>query len=139
MASFSYLIQDISELDLVAKQISELSQMHKIFLFDGKMGSGKTTLIKKVVHLLGVFESSSPTFSIVNTYLGYINQSIYHIDCYRIENENEVENIGLLEILNDQKLCFIEWPNKIHNFLPDTFVSVSISFDNNLRKITIES
>ena len=139
MASFSYLIQDISELDLVAKQISELSQMHKIFLFDGKMGSGKTTLIKKVVHLLGVFESSSPTFSIINTYLGYNNHSIYHIDCYRIENENEVENIGLLEILNDQKLCFIEWPNKIHNFLPDTFVSVSISFDNNLRKITIES
>ena len=91
MASFSYLIQDISELDLVAKQISELSQMHKIFLFDGKMGSGKTTLIKKVVHLLGVFESSSPTFSIINSYL------------------------------------------------PDTFVSVSISFDNNLRKITIES
>lgn len=139
MASFSYLIQDISELDLVAKQISELSQMHKIFLFDGKMGSGKTTLIKKVVHLLGVFESSSPTFSIINNYLGYNNQSIYHIDCYRIENENEVENIGLLEILNDQKLCFIEWPNKIHNFLPDTFVSVSISFDNNFRKITIES
>ena len=139
MASFSYLIQDISELDLVAKQILELSQRHKIFLFDGKMGSGKTTLIKKVVHLLGVFESSSPTFSIINTYLGYNNQSIYHIDCYRIENENEVENIGLLEILNDQKLCFIEWPNKIHNFLPDTFVSVSISFDNNLRKITIES
>ena len=139
MASFSYLIQDISELDLVAKQISELSQRHKIFLFDGKMGSGKTTLIKKVVHLLGVFESSSPTFSIINTYLGYNNQFIYHIDCYRIENENEVEDIGLLEILNDQKLCFIEWPNKIHNFLPDTFVSVSISFDNKLRKITIES
>ena len=60
MASFSYLIQDISELDLVAKQISELSQMHKIFLFDGKMGSGKTTLIKKVVHLLGVFEWNGP-------------------------------------------------------------------------------
>ena len=71
--------------------------------------------------------------------MGFNNQSIYHIDCYRIEDENEVENIGLIEILNDQKLCFIEWPKKIHNFLPETFVSIDISLDNNLREITIES
>ena len=52
MASFSYLIQDISELDLVAKQIAELSQRHKIFLFDGKMGSGKTTLIDIITGII---------------------------------------------------------------------------------------
>lgn len=139
MSSYSYLIKDISELDLVAKKIAKLTASHYIFLFDGEMGSGKTTLIKRVVFFLGVLESSSPTFSIINTYMGFNNQSIYHIDCYRIEDENEVENIGLIEILNDQKLCFIEWPKKIHNFLPETFVSIDISLDNNLREITIES
>ena len=139
MSSYSWLIKDISELDLVAIKIAKLTISHHLFLFDGEMGSGKTTLIKRVVFFLGVLESSSPTFSIINTYMGFNNQSIYHIDCYRIEDENEVENIGLIEILNDQKLCFIEWPKKIHNFLPETCVSINISLDNNLREITIES
>ena len=103
------------------------------------MGSGKTTLIKKIVGLLGVSESNSPTFSIINTYLGSNNQKIYHVDCYRIENESEVENIGLLEILDEQNLCFIEWPKKIHNFLPDNCVSVIINLNEDIRKILIQS
>ena len=102
------------------------------------MGSGKTTLINSVVSTLGVKDSNSPTFSIINTYLGVNSQTIYHVDCYRIEDENEVENIGLLEIINDQNLCFIEWPQKIYNFLPSNCVKVSITVDKGLREINIK-
>ena len=139
MSSYSFVVNNISDLDQVAHKILQMSKTNKIFLFEGEMGSGKTTLIKKIVALLGVSESNSPTFSIINTYLGSNNQIIYHVDCYRIENESEVENIGLLEILNEQNLCFVEWPKKIHNFLPDNCVSVIINLNEDIRKILIQS
>jgi tRNA threonylcarbamoyladenosine biosynthesis protein TsaE len=139
MSSYSFVVNNISDLDHVAHKIQKMSKTNKIFLFEGEMGSGKTTLIKKIVALLGVYESNSPTFSIINTYLGSNNQTIYHVDCYRIENESEVENIGLLEILNEKNLCFIEWPKKIHNFLPDNCVRIIINLKEDIRKILIQS
>jgi len=139
MSSYSFVVNNISDLDQVAHKILQMSKTNKIFLFEGEMGSGKTTLIKKIVALLGVSESNSPTFSIINTYLGSNNQTIYHVDCYRIENESEVENIGLLEILNEKNLCFIEWPKKIHNFLPDNCVRIIINLKEDIRKILIQS
>ena len=50
-------------------------------------------------------------------------------------NENEIENIGLLEILYGKNLCFIEWPEKIHNFLPNNYVKIDINIENNLREL----
>ena len=139
MFNKSFIINQLSELNKVSKEIVELTKTYNLFLFEGEMGSGKTTLIKKIVALLGVYESNSPTFSIINTYLGSNNQTIYHVDCYRIENESEVENIGLLEILNEKNLCFIEWPKKIHNFLPDNCVRIIINLKEDIRKILIQS
>ena len=139
MSSYSFVVNNISDLDQVAHKIQKMSKINKIFLFEGEMGSGKTTLIKKIVALLGVYESNSPTFSIINTYLSSNNQTIYHVDCYRIENESEVENIGLLEILNEKNLCFIEWPKKNHNFLPDNCVRIIINLKEDIRKILIQS
>ncbi|MBH19959.1 MAG: tRNA (adenosine(37)-N6)-threonylcarbamoyltransferase complex ATPase subunit type 1 TsaE [Crocinitomicaceae bacterium] len=139
MSPITLFVNSINDLSKVAEKIHKLSSNNRIFLFDGEMGSGKTTLIKYIVALFGVKEASSPTFSIINTYLGNKSQSIYHVDCYRIENENEIENIGLLEILYGKNLCFIEWPEKIHNFLPNNYVKININIENNLRKITIET
>ena len=102
------------------------------------MGSGKTTLISSIASILGVQDANSPTFSIINTYLGDSMQTIYHVDCYRIENENEVENIGLLEIINDKNLCFIEWPQNIYNFLPSNCVRINITVTS-LREINIKT
>jgi tRNA threonylcarbamoyladenosine biosynthesis protein TsaE len=138
MSNKSFIINQLSELNKVSKEIIELTKSYNLFLFEGEMGSGKTTLISSVVSILGVQDASSPTFSIINTYLGDSSQPIYHVDCYRIEDENEVENIGLLEIINDRNLCFIEWPQNIYNFLPPNCVSVNITVDNGLREINIK-
>ena len=138
MYNKSFTVNKLPELNNVAMEIASLTKFNNLFLFEGKMGSGKTTLINSVVSTLGVKDSNSPTFSIINTYLGVNSQTIYHVDCYRIEDENEVENIGLLEIINDQNLCFIEWPQKIYNFLPSNCVKVSITVDKGLREINIK-
>ncbi|MEK9619738.1 MAG: tRNA (adenosine(37)-N6)-threonylcarbamoyltransferase complex ATPase subunit type 1 TsaE [Flavobacteriales bacterium] len=139
MYNKSFIINQLSELSKVSKEIIELTKAYNLFLFEGEMGSGKTTLISSIASILGVQDANSPTFSIINTYLGDNMQTIYHVDCYRIENENEVENIGLLEIINDKNLCFIEWPQNIYNFLPSNCVRINITVDKGLREINIKT
>ncbi len=71
----------------VAKDIIKYSE-HKVLLFHGEMGAGKTTLIKEICKELGSDDSiSSPTFSIVNEYITLNNDTIYHFDFYRINSD----------------------------------------------------
>ena len=133
----SFTIKNISEIKNISDELVRLSESNNLFLFEGEMGSGKTTLIRSVVRSFGVKDANSPTYSIINTYSGSKSRLIYHIDCFRIENQNEVENIGLLEIINDENLCFIEWPQKINNFLPTNCVKVNIKVEKELRKIIV--
>ena len=135
-----FKVNSLAELDIVVQEIKKLIEDKNFtkFLFSGAMGTGKTTLIKAITSdIYGIQDACSPTFSIINTYLSKNKEEIYHIDCYRIEEEHEIENLGLIEIINEDSICFIEWPKKIHNFLPMNCVKVVIELENNLRTISI--
>ena len=132
-----FKISSTKELDEIAKAIINLIPSNKIFTFKGDLGSGKTTLIKRVLEHFGIFDSSSPTFSIINNYLGEEVGEVLHIDGYRIEKEEEVENLGFIDYLKDEPLCFIEWPEKFLNFLPKKHVNISITVEEQYRIITI--
>ena len=99
----------------------------RIFAFYGKMGAGKTTFIKSICEFMGTDDPvTSPTFSIVNEY----NTSkgiVYHFDFYRIKDQKEALDIGLEEYLYSQNYCFMEWPEKVDQLLPENFVSVEIA------------
>ena len=105
----------------------------RFLLFNGTMGSGKTTLIKAIVSKLGSTDSvSSPTFSLVNEY--EINNSIaYHFDFYRIENETEVLDIGIEDYFLEDSWCFMEWSEKIPNLIPDNvnYINFKVLDDDN--------
>lgn len=111
----------------------------RFLLFNGTMGSGKTTLIKAIVSKLGSTDSvSSPTFSLVNEY--EINNSIaYHFDFYRIENETEVLDIGIEDYFLKDSWCFMEWSEKIPNLIPDNvnYINFKVLDDGN-RTIEID-
>lgn len=108
------------ELEGVAKKIIDQAVNKKIWIFDGEMGAGKTTLIKAICKLLGSEDHvSSPTFSIVNEYRDTDDQAIYHFDFYRIKDEQEASDIGVEEYLDSDALCLIEWPSKIPSLLPE--------------------
>jgi len=124
----TYSLQEIPN---IAKEIIS-STKHKILLFYGEMGTGKTTLIKEIVKQLGVDDvANSPTFSIVNEYLSRKGEIIYHFDFYRIEDEEEVYDIGIEEYFYNNDWCFIEWPEKVENLLPLDAVSIYITINNN--------
>ena len=127
-------LEDLGEL---AKQIVNLTDL-KVFAFYGEMGAGKTTLIKKIVEVLGSNdEVSSPTFSLVNEYFSETTGTIYHFDFYRIESEDEVFDIGYEDYLYTSHYCFIEWPEKIANLLPSSHVKVTIKDQESKRLITL--
>lgn len=129
----------IEQLDLVAKQILEQNPS-KVLLFNGEMGAGKTTLIKKLCENLGVNEpTSSPTFSLVNEYYTTNNQYIYHFDCYRLKTEIEALDMGIDEYLYSGYWCFIEWAEKISNLIPEqhSVITIEVLADGN-RKLTLE-
>ena len=117
----------IEQLNLVAKQILEQNPS-KVLLFNGEMGAGKTTLIKKLCENLGVNEpTSSPTFSLVNEYEANNNQLVYHFDFYRLNNEVEALDMGIDDYLYSSNWCFIEWAEKIPNLIPETHSVITIS------------
>jgi tRNA threonylcarbamoyladenosine biosynthesis protein TsaE len=117
----------LSELNDVAKEIIHNSN-HKILLFYGSMGVGKTTLIKEICKELGIDGvTSSPTFSLVNEYATNSGQTIYHFDFYRIEDEEEAYDIGIEDYFYSDAWCLIEWPENIQNLLPLNAVQIHLT------------
>ncbi|MGI4751045.1 MAG: tRNA (adenosine(37)-N6)-threonylcarbamoyltransferase complex ATPase subunit type 1 TsaE [Janthinobacterium lividum] len=135
MTDFIYSEQDIKQ---VAKLLISAVENHKILLFYGEMGAGKTTFIKAFCTALGVEDTvSSPTFSIVNEY-HYPAGIIYHFDFYRLKNQTEALDLGLEEYLYSGEYCLIEWPEKIPDLLPENYLQINIEVQpDQQRKLTI--
>ncbi len=115
------------ELSEVAFQIITHAQNKKIWVFDGEMGAGKTTLIKAICQQLRVVdETSSPTFSLVNVYENDEGEELYHFDFYRINHEVEALDIGCDEYFYSDNLCFLEWAERIPSLIPSKYLKISI-------------
>jgi tRNA threonylcarbamoyladenosine biosynthesis protein TsaE len=108
------------------QQIFEFAQGITIWLFVGEMGAGKTTTIKAMCQALEVNdEVNSPTFSIVNEYFSNKIGTIYHFDCYRLKNPEEAHQIGIEDYFYSGYHCFVEWPQKVEELLPDQFLMLN--------------
>ena len=96
-----------------------------IFAFYGAMGVGKTTFIQQICKLLGVMDDvTSPTFNIVNEYRCMDGGRVFHMDFYRIREIDEVLDIGYEEYFYSGEYCFIEWPEKVEQLLPEASIRV---------------
>ena len=103
----------LENIDLASKLIVDHIKNYNIFLLEGDLGSGKTTLIKNILRNIGILENiNSPTFSIVNNYI-QDDLEVYHFDLYRVKNVDDLYTFGFYEYLESRKLCFIEWPQRI--------------------------
>lgn len=132
-------IHQLSELDTAAHRLLAEGRNQPVWLFEGDMGAGKTTLIKALCKSLGVVSTvQSPTFSIVNEYTTHEGHSIYHFDCYRLRNEVEALDIGIEEYFDSGNYCFIEWPERIMSLWPATYYQVHLSSDSDGSR-TIET
>ncbi len=124
-------INNLEDINLVARTFIDNMGKGRVFAFYGKMGAGKTTFIKAVCENLGVTDViTSPTFAIVNEYTSETSgDTIYHFDFYRIKKIEEVYDMGYEEYFYSGSLCFIEWPELIEGLLPDDATKVTIEED----------
>lgn len=103
----------------------------------GEMGVGKTVFTNGLCRAMGVKEYvSSPTFTVVNEYDGD-GFPIYHFDMYRIEDEDELLEIGFEEYLNSGGICIIEWPENVKRSLPKKRIDIEILRGENFSERTI--
>lgn len=127
------------ETEKIAQEIAKELQLGDVVCLDGELGAGKTAFTKGLCRGLGVDEHiSSPTYTIVNCYSGSVN--VYHIDAYRIEDCDEMYEIGFEDCLSDG-ICVIEWSVRIADILPQRRIEIAIrrdlSVDENYREIEI--
>jgi len=122
-----YHADGIRSLGPVTSRIIEIARTHPIIAFYGDMGAGKTTLIQRICHQMGVnLEVTSPTFALVNEYPLPTGEPLYHFDFYRINNPVEALDFGIDEYLDSGHLCLMEWPERIAPLLPADIAEVHI-------------
>ena len=137
-------INSVGELPEVARKLLATFPEERFFAFFGKMGVGKTTLIKELCAELGVLENvCSPTFAIVNEYKIVRDRSgandfmegepVYHFDFYRMKSVAEAYDIGYEEYFYSGCYCFTEWTEKVEELLPERYVRVDIEEQNEVR------
>ncbi|MFV0440684.1 MAG: tRNA (adenosine(37)-N6)-threonylcarbamoyltransferase complex ATPase subunit type 1 TsaE [Lachnospirales bacterium] len=100
----------------------------EVYCLEGDLGVGKTVFAKGFAKGLDIDdEITSPTFTIVNEYEGRL--LFYHFDMYRIEEQDEVLNIGFDDYIFGEGVCLIEWPKRVSDYLPDNIISIEIFKD----------
>lgn len=121
------IISSFDNLGEAARQVISFSENVSVWLFDGPMGAGKTTLIKAICKAFEVIDNvTSPTFSLVNEYQNEKREIFYHFDFYRIKSEEEASDIGVDEYFYSNNYCFVEWPSMIPSLLPNEYVHIQI-------------
>lgn len=110
-----------------------------VILITGEVGTGKTTLIKEYCKLIGVEEIvNSPTYTLINEYQNKSGK-IVHMDLYRVEDINEINELGLFEYL-DKNIVIIEWPEIILKMIDIKYSLINITFINEKeRKLSIKN
>lgn len=123
----------------IAAEFSKTLSPGAVVCLFGEMGVGKTVFTNGLCRALGACEyATSPTFTVVNEYDGG-NFPVYHFDMYRIEDEDELLELGFDEYLSSGGICIIEWPENIPNSLPEKRINVKILRDSfESRTIIIE-
>jgi tRNA threonylcarbamoyladenosine biosynthesis protein TsaE len=129
-------ITSLNDLKTPAIYLAELLNNHKIVALEGQMGAGKTTFVQTVLKSIGVDElEGSPTYSLINEYQSTLFGKVYHLDLYRLNSIDEVYDIGIEELLYQNDVCFIEWPEKMQEMLPDNTIWVYLRVEEDLSRI----
>ncbi|MBR4036417.1 MAG: tRNA (adenosine(37)-N6)-threonylcarbamoyltransferase complex ATPase subunit type 1 TsaE [Oscillospiraceae bacterium] len=135
----SFITNSKEETIALAEKLAKKLNNHDIIFYIGGLGMGKTAFTQGLCNGLGIdTDVTSPTFAIVNEYYGR-PLSLFHFDMYRIENEDQLFNIGFDDYLDYDGVLAIEWSENIADFFSENNITVTFEkLDETVRKITIE-
>jgi len=130
----------IDALPRISTELISLVQKPCFVAIQGEMGAGKTTFVQELLRALGIHHpDGSPTYAIVHAYVNEFGVKIYHLDCYRIENERDSEQLGLEELFDENAFFFVEWPDKIEKKIPEhaNWLYIRCEPESELREIVL--
>ena len=138
----------LENISAVAEDLWTKTGNKTIIAFHGSMGAGKTTFIHALCEVKGVKDVvGSPTFSIINEYEYFpdaivgdgMKKIIYHIDLFRLKDEEEVLRAGVEDYLYSGHTCLVEWPEKAAGIFPNETVHAQIELiDDKTRRLKID-
>ena len=136
---FTNITQSPYETVKLASKVAQRIREGTVVCLEGSLGAGKTLFVQSMARTLGVQgEVTSPTFNLMNIYEGFC--PIVHFDLYRLNNEEELEDIGFYEYTDfPEGIVFIEWGEKFPESLPDDYFKIEIERlkeTRNMRRIT---
>ena len=131
-----YIVHDLDGIRPIALDLLERLKTGSIVVLVGEMGAGKTTFTQSVLRAMGIEDlEGSPTYSLINEYESPYFGKVYHMDLYRLNSLVEALDIGIEELLYQNVICFIEWPEKIKELLPDNTIWVYLRANEDLSRI----
>lgn len=131
--------KNLQDTDKIGKIIGECLKSGTVICLEGDLGAGKTTLTQSIAKGLGIKDYvTSPTFTIIKEYIGRL--SLYHMDAYRLDSEDDMYDLGYDEYINSDGVCIIEWASNIKGLIPKSAISITITtnFDDNVRELNID-
>ena len=129
----------MAETDEFGRLLGRLSEAGDVILLFGDLGAGKTTLTQSIAAGLDVPTDdyvTSPSFSLMNKHNGRI--PLYHMDCYRLEGEDDVEGSGLMDYIVADGLTVVEWPERLGSLTPEDRLDITITLVDGARELTLE-
>ena len=136
-----FRVYSLAGWDEFAGQLLTYAGKRRTFFLYGEMGAGKTTLTQAVCRFLGAEEGAvSPSFALVNEYhyqdeKGLLHR-FYHLDLFRLKDEQEALDIGIEDYLYGGDYCFVEWPDLVEGLAPEDVVRIQITSESeSVRKV----
>jgi len=118
----------IDDLPRIVTEFWASAKGARVFAFHGSMGAGKTTIISALCHGLGITDAvGSPTFSIINEYRLPGGDTLFHMDLYRLKDEEEVIAAGVEDCMYSGSICFVEWPEIAPRLFDEATVHVYLT------------
>ncbi len=124
----SLTLASLAETNAFGRMLGSLLRAGDVLLLFGGLGAGKTTLTQAIAQGLAVpdeYYVSSPSFALLHEYPG--RYPLYHMDCYRLTGEDDIEGAGLLDYLESSDgVCVVEWPERLGTLMPEDCLIITL-------------
>ena len=124
----SFKTESPEETQALGEKLGKTLKQGDVIALIGDLGTGKTCLTQGIARGAGIASDeivSSPSYILINEYNGTV--PIYHIDLYRLENSEEIAELGLSEYVEGDGICIIEWAERMAEALPDSCIKIHIT------------
>ena len=132
----SLFVPNAGRMDALGLQLSDPASWRGVVWLQGDLGAGKTTLVRSLLRGLGYAgRVKSPTYTLLEPY-ELDDRMVYHLDLYRLTAPEELEWLGIRDLLTDNDLLLVEWPERGQGVLPEPDLDIVIDYAGEGRRVS---